>query len=151
MTTEETEEIDCGLVLTSIGYKAILIDKSLPFDEKKGTILNQKGRVVGCGPRLYCSGWAASGAQGVLVNTMNNSIEVAKIILEDIETHKLELNERKGNENILKILKSKGVKVVHFDDWTRIDQIEQQLGSTSGKIREKIVDTKQMIDIIKDK
>ena len=148
VTTQTLETIECGLVLRSIGYKTISIDNSLPFDDKRGTILNQNGRVVNCGPGLYCSGWAATGAHGVILNTMNSSIEVAKNILEDIETNKLDLSERPGNQNILKVLKSKGLRIIHFNDWKRIDQMEQHLGSALGKPREKIVDIKQMLDIV---
>lgn len=148
VSTQTLETIECGLVLRSIGYKAISIDSSLPLDKKRGTILNENGRVVGCGPGLYCSGWAATGAQGVILNTMNASIEIAKNILDDIENNKLDLSEKNGNQNILKILKSKAVKVIHFNDWKRIDQMEQQLGTSLGKPREKIVDIKQMIEIV---
>ncbi|XP_054159634.1 NADPH:adrenodoxin oxidoreductase, mitochondrial-like [Oppia nitens] len=151
VTTEELEVINCGFVLTSIGYQTILIDSSLPLDKRKGTILNENGRVVGCGSGLYTSGWAASGAQGVLLNTLNISVEVAKNILMDIEDNQIELNRRDGSKNILNKLSEKGVNVVHFDDWKRIDQIEQQMGSTLGKPREKIVDTNEIIDILHKK
>lgn len=45
--TDEREDIECGLVLRSIGYKGLQIDQSVPFDEKGGVIKSQKGRVTG--------------------------------------------------------------------------------------------------------
>ncbi len=149
IATNECEQISCGLVLRSIGFKTVSIDPSLPFDQKKGTILNVNGRVLGCGDGLYCSGWAGTGPQGVILNSMTASFEVAKNILEDINTNKLKIVEKLGNKRILDKLKSKGVKVVHFSDWQRIDRMEQLLGSTKGKPREKIVDINKMIDIAK--
>ncbi|XP_048757810.1 NADPH:adrenodoxin oxidoreductase, mitochondrial-like isoform X2 [Ostrea edulis] len=55
VSTEETEDIECGLVFRSIGYKSVPIDLGLPFDERKGIIPNNKGRVLDR-PGLYCSG-----------------------------------------------------------------------------------------------
>lgn len=148
--TEALETIRCGLVLRSIGYKAIPVEPSLPIDHKSGTILNRNGRVIGCGPGLYCSGWAATGAHGVILNTMNASIEVAKNILKDIDDLVLDLTPRNGNKLIKERLKSKGIKVIHFNDWKVIDRMEQQLGSALGKPREKIVDINSMVEIVEN-
>jgi len=45
--TDEREDIECGLVIRSIGYKGTLLDQSVPFDEQQGIIQNQRGRVTG--------------------------------------------------------------------------------------------------------
>ncbi len=44
--TGEREEIECGLVLRSIGYLGQPLDETLPFDQKRGTISNEGGRVT---------------------------------------------------------------------------------------------------------
>ena len=44
-TRGERETIECGLVLRSIGYKGVPIE-GMPFDEKRGVIPNEGGRVV---------------------------------------------------------------------------------------------------------
>ncbi|XP_037664798.1 NADPH:adrenodoxin oxidoreductase, mitochondrial isoform X2 [Choloepus didactylus] len=46
VTTGDTEDLPCGLVLSSIGYKSRPIDPSLPFDLTLGVIPNMEGRVV---------------------------------------------------------------------------------------------------------
>lgn len=33
-------------VFRSIGYKSVKVDKDIPFDQRKGVILNEKGRIV---------------------------------------------------------------------------------------------------------
>ncbi|MFY9578393.1 MAG: FAD-dependent oxidoreductase, partial [Gaiellaceae bacterium] len=43
--TDEREMIDCGLVFRSVGYRAVALP-DLPFDERRGTIRNEGGRVV---------------------------------------------------------------------------------------------------------
>ncbi|MCL4126007.1 UNVERIFIED_CONTAM: hypothetical protein GTU68_007327 [Idotea baltica] len=45
--TDGTEMEPCGLVLRSIGYTSVKIDPSIPFDDRKGVIPNEKGRVTG--------------------------------------------------------------------------------------------------------
>lgn len=44
--TGDTEDLACGLVLSSVGYKSRLIDPTVPFDPKLGVIPNVEGRVV---------------------------------------------------------------------------------------------------------
>lgn len=46
MPTGDTEDLPCGLVLSSVGYKSRPIDPSVPFDPKLGVIPNTEGRVV---------------------------------------------------------------------------------------------------------
>ena len=46
MATGDVEDLPCGLVLSSIGYKSRPIDPSVPFDPKLGVIPNMEGRVV---------------------------------------------------------------------------------------------------------
>lgn len=44
--TGDVEDLPCGLVLSSIGYKSRPIDPSVPFDPKLGVVPNMEGRVV---------------------------------------------------------------------------------------------------------
>lgn len=50
--TDETETLECGLFLRSIGYKGVSLDPSLPFDQRTGTIPNDDGRVIGHNGKL---------------------------------------------------------------------------------------------------
>lgn len=44
--TGDVEDLPCGLVLSSVGYKSRRVDPSVPFDPKLGIIPNMEGRVV---------------------------------------------------------------------------------------------------------
>ncbi|XP_067860458.1 NADPH:adrenodoxin oxidoreductase, mitochondrial isoform X2 [Heptranchias perlo] len=44
--TEDVEDLACGLVLSSVGYKSHPIDPSVPFDQRQGIIPNHLGRVL---------------------------------------------------------------------------------------------------------
>ena len=44
--TDEYETLECGLVFRSVGYRGVGLPE-LPFDERRGTIHNEGGRVAG--------------------------------------------------------------------------------------------------------
>jgi len=150
--TNEFEKIDCGLVIRSIGYKATMVDKSLPFDTKLGAIMNTRGRIHGY-RSLYCSGWLATGASGVIAGTLQSSQVTAQSILEDIQNKQLPslAVDKSGYETIREIVKAKSIQVVHFNDWLQIDLLERRLGETMGKPREKFVDVDKMLDVAREK
>lgn len=142
-------EEPCGILIRSIGYRSVPLDPSLPFDNRRGIILNQQGRVID-NPDLYCSGWAAFGATGVIVNTMSASFEVGKNILNDIQDGRLDTETiKRGYDQIRPILEKRQANIIDFVDWTRIDQFEREQGRKEGKPREKIVSVDQIFDVKK--
>jgi len=145
---DEYEVINCGLIIRSIGYKAVMIDSNLPKDNEKGAILNTDGRVHGHSS-LYCSGWLATGATGVIAGTLNSSQITAKSLLDDIDSKRLTSvkYERPGSKLIMRTLEAKSVQVVHFNEWLRIDDLEKRLGAVVGKNREKLVDVEKMLRV----
>ena len=48
---------------------------------------------------------------------------------------------------IVTLSHSTGVKPVFFDQWRKIDQVEQERGRKLGKPREKIISVQEMLDI----
>ena len=61
-----TEEIECGLVFRSIGYRGTPLE-GLPFDERRAVIPNDGGRVLaddGPLPGEYVVGWIKRGPDG---------------------------------------------------------------------------------------
>lgn len=43
--TGEVEDVSCGLVISSIGYKSLPIDPAVPFDSRRAVVPNSVGRV----------------------------------------------------------------------------------------------------------
>ena len=66
---EDTETIECGLVLRSVGYRAVPLP-DVPFDERHFVLPNEKGRVRAPGgeplPGVYAVGWIKRGPTGIL-------------------------------------------------------------------------------------
>ncbi|NWS56158.1 ADRO protein, partial [Chunga burmeisteri] len=146
--TGEVEELECGLVLSSIGYRSLPLDPVVPFDTQRGVIPNSSGRVEGV-PGLYCSGWVKRGPTGVIITTMNDSFDTAQSVLEDLQVGVLDVSaSREGFGAVESILRSRGVRPVSFSDWEKIDAAEVARGKAAGKPREKIVDPQEMLRLI---
>uniref|UniRef100_T1IHX0 NADPH:adrenodoxin oxidoreductase, mitochondrial n=1 Tax=Strigamia maritima TaxID=126957 RepID=T1IHX0_STRMM len=129
--TGQTEMRDFGMIIRSVGYSAEQIDSLVPIDIKGGKIPNTMGRVNG-NPGLYCSGWIQGGPIGVLITTRNGCYDTAQIVNQDITEKVLPVNEKRpGFDLIERILKEKGIQIVSFDDWEKINAIEVSRGAKS--------------------
>ena len=85
VTTGETSSLETSLVVTSLGHRAE--PSAAWYDPALGHLRTLGGRVLdAAGPtarNVYASGWAATGARGVLVSTMMDAYAVADTILRD--------------------------------------------------------------------
>ncbi|XP_040505844.1 NADPH:adrenodoxin oxidoreductase, mitochondrial isoform X6 [Gallus gallus] len=146
--TGDMEELECGLVLSSIGYRSLPLDPAVPFDTQHSIIPNNLGRVMGV-PGLYCSGWVKRGPVGVIITTMNDSFDTAQSVLEDLQEGVLDVSvSKEGFGAVGSILRSRGIRPVSFSEWEKIDAAEVARGKAAGKPREKIVDPQEMLQLI---
>ncbi|GFU00145.1 NADPH:adrenodoxin oxidoreductase, mitochondrial [Nephila pilipes] len=145
--TENEDVVNCGLVVRSIGYKSFPIEPIIPFDNDKYIVPNEKGKVIGR-KGLYCSGWVKSGPVGVIVSTMSGSYGTGAHILQDIENGELSRDLPRGRNDILDLLKKRGVKYVTFQDWLKIDKYELEKGQVIGKEREKLYNVDEMLKFV---
>ncbi|KAL2101850.1 hypothetical protein ACEWY4_003611 [Coilia grayii] len=106
--TGEVEEVPCGIVISSIGYKSLPIDPAVPFDPRKAIVPNNMGRVQD-NTGLYCSGWVKTGPTGVIATTMNNSFDTGRVVLQDLDSGAVDLTEAKpGLQGIAPLLEKRG-------------------------------------------
>ncbi|XP_063749345.1 NADPH:adrenodoxin oxidoreductase, mitochondrial isoform X2 [Eleginops maclovinus] len=107
--TGEVEDVTCGLVISSIGYKSLPIDASVPFDSRRAIVPNHMGRIQEA-PGLYCSGWLKTGPTGVIATTLNNSFDTARSVMEDMESGTLNTTGVKlGSQSINALLENRGL------------------------------------------
>ncbi|XP_035002278.1 NADPH:adrenodoxin oxidoreductase, mitochondrial [Hippoglossus stenolepis] len=145
--TGEVEDVSCGLVINSIGYKSLPIDPSVPFDSHKAIVPNTMGRVQQA-TGLYCSGWLKTGPTGVIATTMNNSFDTARSLVEDMESGTLDVSAAKsGSQTISALLEDRGVKPVTFSAWEKINTVEMRRGEAVGKPREKLLTVAEMLEV----
>ncbi|HEX8379051.1 MAG TPA: FAD-dependent oxidoreductase, partial [Allosphingosinicella sp.] len=74
--TGERYAIECGLVVSCIGYQTPPIE-GVPYEHGRGRFANQDG-VIGGG--LYCVGWARRGPTGTIGTNRPDGFEVAERI-----------------------------------------------------------------------
>ncbi|XP_049877910.1 NADPH:adrenodoxin oxidoreductase, mitochondrial [Pectinophora gossypiella] len=142
--TSEKEIIECSLAFRSIGYKSVKVDSDLTFSAS-GYVPNNRGRVddqLVNKAKLYVAGWLGTGPVGVILHTMGNAFQVAKVMCEDLKSDCIA---NKGGFEEVK--KSLNTPVVDWKGWEKIDQYETEQGKKKGKPREKICTVEKMIEI----
>ncbi|MEZ5366167.1 MAG: FAD-dependent oxidoreductase [Bryobacterales bacterium] len=85
--TGETEILDAGLVFRSVGYRGMALPGP-PFDQRKGVIPNERGRVFDPANSepvtgLYAAGWIKRGPSGLIGSNKACARETAEEMLSD--------------------------------------------------------------------
>jgi ferredoxin--NADP+ reductase len=146
--TGERIELGCGLVFRSIGYRGMPIP-GLPFDEYRGVFPNQDGRITDTRnqilPGLYCAGWVKRGPTGIIGTNRADSVATVKSLLADVEQNAIDTAPKSGTDEIYPLLKARGVRVVGYSDWVKIDSAEIKRGEAYGKPREKFTSIEEML------
>jgi NADPH-dependent glutamate synthase beta subunit-like oxidoreductase len=134
--TGETYVIPCGLVVTCIGYQTPPID-GVPYEHGRGRFANVDGRIL---PGLYCVGWAKRGPSGTIGTNRPDGYAVVERIAEDIGSG----GGKPGGPGLDALLSARGVDVVTFGDWKKIEDAETAR-AREGAPREKFVAVADMI------
>jgi ferredoxin/flavodoxin---NADP+ reductase len=142
--TDEHETVDCGLVFRSVGYRGVGLPE-LPFDERRGTILNEGGRVVD-EPRTYCAGWIKRGPTGIIGTNKKDATETVALLLEDMAEGRIVHREEATADALESLLAERGVRAVLYAGWTSIDEIERAAGEKLGRPRVKLRTWDELLD-----
>ncbi len=134
--TDERETIECGLVFRSVGYHGVGLP-DLPFDEQRGTILNDAGRVTGV-ERTYCAGWIKRGPTGIIGTNKKDATETVAALLEDVRAGKIAHAATATPEALELLLAERGARPVLYAGWTSIDEVERAAGEKLGRPRVKL-------------
>ncbi|KUO51354.1 MAG: pyridine nucleotide-disulfide oxidoreductase [Sphingomonadales bacterium BRH_c42] len=138
--TGEFYDIPADLVVSCIGYRTSPIPE-VPFDERAGCFANDEGRIL---PGIYCVGWARRGPSGTIGTNRPDGFGVVEKIAEDIDSGALGRAERKGRAGFDALASERGLDIVTFRDWKKIEEAEEQ-AAREGAPREKFVDIAAMI------
>jgi ferredoxin--NADP+ reductase len=143
--TGATETVESGLLFRSVGYRGTEMP-GVPFHEQWGIIHNEEGRVTDNGkpvPGLYTAGWIKRGPSGIIGTNKPCSIETVKNLLEDLPS--LESCPKRDSGKLLAMLADRGIKVINYEMWQKIDAAEIERGEAKGKPREKFVTVDEML------
>ncbi|MFL5891951.1 MAG: FAD-dependent oxidoreductase [Solirubrobacterales bacterium] len=149
--TGERETFECGIVFRSIGYKGIGLD-GVPFDERRGVIPNEAGRVVEpeTGRQAagqYAVGWIKRGPSGVIGTNKKDAQETVDSLVADASAARLPSPPAAADpESIVHLLTERAPDHVTFEGWQVIDVAEQERGKPLGRPRVKFVHVQEMVD-----
>jgi ferredoxin/flavodoxin---NADP+ reductase len=147
--TGERETIEAGLVLRSIGYRGIPIE-GIPFDERRGVIPNEGGRVLQQGSHLpgqYAVGWIKRGPSGVIGTNKKDAQETVDHLLEDLEHGRVPDPARPEPSAIEELLGERRPDHVTYKGWEAIDRAEVERGKPQGRPRVKFCLIDEMIEV----
>jgi ferredoxin--NADP+ reductase len=144
------EMIDCGLVLRSIGYRGRPVP-GVPFDERRGVIPNDRGRVCEAdgGPQTgeYAVGWIKRGPSGVIGTNKKDAAETVARILEDRAAGQLTAPPGPDRDAVVAWLSSRVPALVTWQGWEAIDAHERVAGEPQGRPRVKLVRVSEMLEV----
>jgi ferredoxin--NADP+ reductase len=143
--TGDREVVPTGLVLRAVGYRGQPLD-GLPFDERRGVIPNEQGRVDGA-EREYVVGWIKRGPTGIIGTNKKDSVETVNRLLADLDSGALHRHDRDGSADIEDWLAERQPDLVSEQGWQLIDAAERAAGEPGGRPRVKLCRTDSLLDI----
>jgi ferredoxin--NADP+ reductase len=141
----EVREYPLQAVYRAIGYWGSELPE-VPYDETKGVIRNEGGRVL---PGIYATGWIKRGPVGLIGHTKSDAMETIENLVADVDT----LTDPVETElsQVLALLKSRGVQFTDWAGWLKLNEHELALGAAfPGPIereRVKVVDRVEQASI----
>jgi ferredoxin--NADP+ reductase len=150
--TGEFETIEAGLVLRAIGYRGVPIP-GVPFDERRGVIPCEGGRVLGAGGRCpgeYVVGWVKRGPTGVIGTNKRDAQETVDAIFEDLAGDLLPEPPAPDPGELEETLKERQPELVTYAGWSEIDRHERERGEPAGRPRVKLTRIEEMLRVAAD-
>jgi ferredoxin--NADP+ reductase len=150
--TDQLEELPVGLVFRSVGYRGVPL-AGVPFDDKWGVVLNEKGRVLDPDTKRplvgeYTAGWIKRGPTGVIGTNKPDAAETVAGMLEDLEAgHTLEPPEP-DPAAAEALVRQRRPDFVAYADWLRLDALEVARGRARGCPRVKFTRVDEMLDAL---
>ena len=149
--TGDPEVVPCGMVIRSVGYRGAPLP-GVPFDERRGIVPNEGGRVVGAGgegvvPGEYVVGWAKRGPSGVIGTNKADAAATVALMREDLEGGVgAGGGGPRGEGDLAALLRERGVRWVDGEGWGRLDSVETARGKAEGRPRVKFCTVEEMLD-----
>jgi ferredoxin--NADP+ reductase len=150
--TDQFEEVPVGLVFRSVGYRGVPLS-DVPFNDRWGVILNQKGRVIDLATQQplvgqYTSGWIKRGPSGVVGTNKPDSVETVTGMLEDLAHGSILQPAQPDASSVEQLVRQRQPDYFSYADWQRLDQLEIARGQAHGSPRQKFTSVTEMLAAI---
>ncbi|MGW0180730.1 FAD-dependent oxidoreductase [Nocardia sp. NPDC003345] len=143
----ETGELDASLVVRAVGYRGQPIP-GLPFDEQRGVLPTESGRVVDESgapvPGVYAAGWIKRGPRGVIGSNRADAAETVTALLDDFRSGALTAPVR-DRTALAGLVRERQPDVVDRTAWQAVDRAERAAGSAAGRPRVKLATVEQLL------
>ncbi|PPR38237.1 MAG: NADPH-ferredoxin reductase FprA [Alphaproteobacteria bacterium MarineAlpha6_Bin4] len=134
-STGEINNINCGLIISAIGYKP----KEVPgIKISNGVVKNNNGKID---KGFYAAGWIRRGPTGVIGTNKADGELVADLISKDFKDQN-----KDGRKSLIELIKSKNLKSTSFENWEKIDSYEKK-NAVEPAPRKKILTIKEMLNL----
>jgi ferredoxin--NADP+ reductase len=144
----EPETIECGLVMRSVGYRAVPLP-DVPFDERAYVLPNERGRVLSADGEplagVYAVGWIKRGPTGILGTNKRDAEETIGCLAEDLAAGALPEPRNPDPEWIDGLLAERKPDLVNVSGWRAIDGQELDRGRTEGRPRVKLASRDELL------
>jgi ferredoxin/flavodoxin---NADP+ reductase len=142
------ETIDCGLVLRSVGYRAVPLPE-VPFDERSYVLPNDRGRVQGPDgeplPGVYAVGWIKRGPTGILGTNKRDAEETVACLAEDLASGAIAPPPDPGRDQIDALLAQRKSDLVTIEGWRAIEAQEIDRGRKERRPRVKLASRDELL------
>jgi len=145
---EDVETIGCGLVLRSVGYRAVPLP-DVPFDDRSFVLPNERGRVrTPDGEPLhgvYAVGWIKRGPTGILGTNKRDAEETVSSLADDLKAAALPQPPNPRREQIDALLAERKPDLVTAEGWRAIDGHELERGRSERRPRVKLASRDELL------
>jgi ferredoxin--NADP+ reductase len=146
---DEVETIEAGLVLRSVGYRAVPLP-DVPFEERRFVLPNERGRVLTPDgdpvTGVYAVGWIKRGPTGILGTNKRDAEETVDCLVEDLRAGALNTPADDAGEEIDALLAERCPGHVTVEGWRAIDLQELERGRTEQRPRVKLASRDALLD-----
>jgi ferredoxin--NADP+ reductase len=147
--TNEYEELPVGLVFRSVGYRGVPLP-GVPFHDKWGVILNNKGRVLNSDTQQpsvgqYTAGWIKRGPSGVIGTNKPDALETVQAMVEDVAAGHTLQPVQPDPAAVELLIRQRQPHYVTFADWQKLNEIEVAKGKAIGRPRVKFTRVEDML------
>jgi ferredoxin--NADP+ reductase len=147
--TAQLEELPVGLVFRSVGYRGLPLS-GVPFDDRWGVVLNDKGRVLDPDTKQpltgeYTAGWIKRGPTGVIGTNKPDAVETVAGMLEDLAAGLTQAPSEPDPAAAERFVRQRRPDLVTYADWRRLDALEVAQGQARGCPRVKFTRVEEML------
>jgi ferredoxin--NADP+ reductase len=147
--TDQFEEVPVGLVFRSVGYRGVPLP-GVPFYDKWGVILNEKGRVLDPDSHQpvigeYTAGWIKRGPSGVIGTNKPDAAETVTCMVEDLASGAILHPSHPEPSAADVLIRRRQPNCFSWEDWVRLDKLEVARGREVERPRVKFTRVADML------